>query len=127
MPKIFNTIVFITIFTQYELAIAGAHGLTIHSRANCAGFNESISWDATRKYWLETRSRHVSPLPNFSHTGTSHQEFTWRSANCHFAEAWKGDNWLVYGQHWISNDGKNWQILGYTEASDCSLYDGWWG
>lgn len=106
---------------------AGLHGLTIHSRANCGGFNESISWHATGKYWLETISLHASPNPSLSHKYSSNKAFTWRSASCHFAEAWAGNGWLVYGQHWISSNGRNWEILGYTEAQDCSLYDGWWG
>lgn len=128
--KITVALFFLMLLGQCQLLYAGVHGLTWHSRANCGGFNESITWRAGFSYWLETFSKHVAgpARVNESHSGTSYKEFTWRSANCHFAEGWNGDGWFVYGAHWISNDGgKNWVILGYTEASDCSIYDGWWG
>ena len=37
---------------------AGISQLTFHSRANCIGFNESISWHAGVSYKLMTLSQH---------------------------------------------------------------------
>ncbi len=47
-------------------ANAGFHEFTMHSRANCGGFNESISWHFNHSYWLLTNSVHVKPNGNYS-------------------------------------------------------------
>ncbi len=39
------------LFTIAVTAQAGVWGPTAHSRANCAGFNESITWHAGHSYY----------------------------------------------------------------------------
>lgn len=40
---------------------AGFWEFTMHSRANCSGFNESISWHFKHQYWLLTYTKHTNP------------------------------------------------------------------
>ena len=110
-------------------ANAGFQEFTMHSRANCGGFNESISWHFNHSYWLLTNSVHVKPNGNYSCNFWSNDRITltWRSAACHFAEGYLTDNWIVYGTHYTSNDGgKSTVFMAKTYATDCSIYNGWW-
>lgn len=108
---------------------AGFHEFTMHSRANCGGFNESISWQFMRPYWLLTESYHFSPKFKYScDFGSSPTiEMTWRSAACHYLEGYEGGGWYVVGHHYNSGDnGKSTYLPGITDATDCKIYDGWW-
>ena len=104
-------------------AIAGFKELTIHSRANC-GNNESISWHAGHSYNLLTVSDHLKDN-RLIHSLSSGWENTWRSANVHWGEAGPGSGWYVQAGHY-QRIGRSEHRLGFTTASDCSIYDGWW-
>ncbi len=100
---------------------------TAHSRANCYGFNESITWNWTAYHWWRVKSLHLNK------NGTSHlidtlMAYTWRSAAFHMKE-WEGpnrDNWRVQGYHfYMDNYGREVYDV-YTDAKDCAIYDGWW-
>jgi hypothetical protein len=105
---------------------AGFHEFTMHSRANCGGFNESVSWHYNHSYNLITYSAHTNPKAIYScnmHSGG--WAITWRSAALHFAEGYGG--WHVVGHHWITPDnGRSQILLSVTVADDCNIYDGWW-
>lgn len=108
-------------------AHAGIWGTTAHSRANCFGFNESITWNAHEFHWWRVESVH------FHKNGTNHKintgmNWTWRAAAFHTGE-WEGpsgNNWRVQGYHFYRNNNGREVYDVYTEAVDCSIYDGWW-
>lgn len=106
-------------------AKAGLHERTIHSRANCFGNNESITWHAGHSYRLKTYSAHIDMFSNM-HEIKDNWRTTWRSAAVHWDEAYVGDSYTVIGNHWINEGGKP-RKLGETVSRDCSGYDGWWG
>jgi len=108
------------------LSHAGFDAFTMHSRANCGGFNESISWHWGHPNKLLTYSRHTHPKASYScYVDSGGCEMTWRSAACHFAEGYGG--WHVIGTHYgLAPDRKTMIVLAITEADDCSIYDGWW-
>ena len=108
---------------------AGVAGPTAHSRANCAGFNESITWYLWNSYWWRVESHH---FPNNQATRPAHMldtgtQFTWRAAAFHATEAYssRGDTWFVNGFHFYYPNGKE-RFDALTSASDCNIYDGWW-
>lgn len=105
---------------------AGFNALTYHSRANCAGFNETISWHAGHAYWLWTVSRHRNADKHIDHQLVANWANTWRSAAYHATEGYGG--WTVEGHHWIKENewGMPYEVANEYVA-DCSIYDGWWG
>ena len=122
----FKTIVVFTLASLCLNAKAGVTAITYHSRANCAGFNESISWRLGYSYWFQTLSQHthnVNGIP-IGHLLDSGESLTWRSAAYHATEGYGG--WAVTGTHYFYNDAfQRWTIV-VTQATDCSIYDGWW-
>lgn len=112
---------------------AGIVNPTAHSRANCAGFNESITWQLGYSYWWRVESHHMidanHPKPvHILNTGTN---LTWRAAAYHATEAYstRGDKWTVTGYHFyhphgLPNEREALDVI--TFAADCSIYDGWW-
>lgn len=107
-------------------AQAGVTAITYHSRANCGGFNESISWRLGYSYWFQTLSQHIHSVngTQMGHFLDSGSALTWRSAAYHATEGYGG--WTVVGTHYFYNDSlKRWTSL-VTQATDCSIYDGWW-
>jgi hypothetical protein len=112
-------------------AHAGFHSFTMHSRANCGGFNESVSWEFNKSYWLLTNSVHINTKKKgdggcnlWSHSQVT---ATWRAAAFHTFEAYLVDKWVVYGAHYTSrNNGKSAAFMAKTTAIDCNIYDGWW-
>jgi hypothetical protein len=97
--------------------------LTIHSRANCFGNNESISWDLTHDYILNTRSDHYYKGV-YQHSIVTGWRNTWRSAAVHWAEGF--NDWKVHGRHYIAYKLGDVIPLGEEWVSDCSIYNGWW-
>lgn len=85
------------------------------SRANCASFNESVTWDIVSHY-LWTYTSH-SKNGVFMHGWNTGWRYTWRSYAGH--NEWPG-GWYVWGNHyrWL-----NWNIykLGTTHTTDCNL------
>lgn len=101
---------------------AAFNGLSIHSRANCVN-NESISWDWTHYWILNTQTSHYyhGKLQHVFNTGWQN---TWRSAAVHWGEGRGG--WTVKGEHYIAYRPGDLIPLGTTHVSDCSIYNGWW-
>lgn len=110
-------------------AHAGWYASTAHSRANCYGFNESITWNWTEYHWWKVISLHFRVHGSgFDHKTDAWMAYTWRAAAFHMGE-WEGDkanNWRVQGYHfYMRNDGV---VIydAYTQSVDCNMYDGWW-
>jgi hypothetical protein len=104
-------------------ASAAINALSIHSRANCVN-NESISWDATHRWYLATESWHYLKGA-LVHLVGSGWETTWRSAGVHWGEGTGG--YQVIGYHHIWKDGADSDsLLGVTNVKNCSIYNGWW-
>lgn len=113
---------FLLALTMSGTALAGLHGLTHHSRANC-GNNETISWHAGHSYWLWVVSRHRNEHED--HQVIQDWSLTWRAAAVHWGEGRGG--WSVEGHHWMLDDyGRPVEITN-EYVTDCSIYDGWWG
>jgi hypothetical protein len=98
---------------------------TCHSRANCGGINESITWNALQSFDWKVISYHSykKELQHVINTGFTH---TWRQAVVHWTEAYANPNWFVEGLHfYIGYNGREVYDMN-TQAQDCSIYDGWW-
>ena len=111
---------------------AGVWAPTKHSRANCGGFNESVTWHLNHDYWWRVESHHflsiTSPRPvHILNSGKAH---TWRSIAYHATEGYssRGDKWYVVGYHFYYPDGPNRKerLDGTTMATDCGMDGGWW-
>jgi len=105
-----------------DIANAGIHGLTHHSRANCAGFNETVSWHRGHEYWLWVVGRHRSGKED--HQVIQGWDLTWRQAPLHFPEGRGG--WSVEGHHWMKDNAGRPVEVANEVVYDCSIYDGWW-
>lgn len=103
---------------------AGFTAFTMHSRANCGGFNESISWHWNNPRYLMTFSQHYDN-GRLNCDLSDHWRLTWRSDAFHFAEGYNGA-WFVQGQHWGLNRNSDPVKLTDSQAVDCRFYDGWW-
>lgn len=102
---------------------AGMKSLTWHSRANCVGFNESVTWELRKSWDLETSSSHSGQNHPDWHWVTDDKRNTWRSIGYHFPEG-NQNGWHVLGSHIVFNGPKRTYYT--TEADDCNIYDGWW-
>lgn len=124
MKKIIGAIFLFCMSNGY----AGFWAFTMHSRANCVGFNESVSWHFGHSYMLMTYSNHSSTKPSnwWKCRINTPFENTWRSAAYHYAEGLEGDEWTSIGSHYTKNAQGNVVLLMQTEGTDCSGYDGWW-
>ena len=106
---------------------AGINGLTIHSRANCAGNNESISWDKKANHVLRVVSTHMNLTKGTQHTNDTGFINTWRAAVVHWSEAVNSGAWVVTGSHWEYFPRENRTVfLGSETVAGCSIYNGWW-
>ena len=118
-----------TLFTVSMVSCAGLVAPTAHSRANCFGFNESITWHLGHSYWWRVESHHFLSLTDIKpqHILNSGKNFTWRAASYHATEAYssRGDHWYVVGYHFFYPNGR--EVLDATTvAVDCGLESGWW-
>lgn len=112
--------------TVIQNSYAGFNGLTVHSRANCGGINETISWDLLQPKLFQTQGEHIKANNyNDKHSMRSEEELTRRSAVIHWTESYKPGVYIVAGVHKITFQDGNF-IYAHTSASDCNLYDGWW-
>lgn len=126
MKKMLFAVMLITVPVT---SIAGFYGPTSHSRANCAGFNESISWwaghpDYRRAVSFHFRTaRHSHP----AHSLDTGMYRTFRAAAYHATEAYssQGHEWKVVGGHYYL-EGREQKLGAVTEAINCNIYDGWW-
>lgn len=116
----------VSLILIYSVATAGMNGLTFHSRANCGGFNESISWNAKGSHRMETESYHFYPGSHTQyHFIKDAMKMTWRSAAYHMYEGYEKQGWHVVGHHIMPIKNKP-VIVQFTIADDCRFYDGWW-
>jgi hypothetical protein len=126
---------FIKVFIGIALSVllftsnAGIIAPTAHSRANCIGFNESITWYLGHSYWWRVESHHYSSEHDTRprHILNTGAHLTWRAAAYHATEAYssRGDHWYVVGYHFFYPNGR--EVLDtITKASNCNIYDGWW-
>lgn len=124
-----NILKLLILLSLSQSSYSAFNGLTIHSRANCLGINESISWDWTRNHILRVESEHwfCPNVCHMVHVNDTGFEDTWRNAIVHWTEAGKveGGRWGVHAKHWI-REGKRERELGGTHVYDCSIYNGWW-
>lgn len=125
IPLIFNILLLLMSFDGNSGVVAP----TAHSRANCAGFNESVTWHLGHSYWWRVESHHFLSIRNARphHVVNTGANLTWRAAAYHANEAYssRGDHWYVAGYHFYYPNGR--EILdATTKALDCNIYDGWW-
>lgn len=110
------------------LAVAGPFNLSGLSRANCSGFNESVTWMggsliAADKLSMETESVQwfdtIAPSRIFVDTWKK----TWRSyAGCQFCGS---SGWVVDGEHYVTSGyGPGHELYDYVhEVCDGSYVD----
>lgn len=106
----------LTISTLVPIKDADA-ALSLLSRANCASFNESVSWDPWAYNWLWTDSYHYHN-GIYKHIISTGWAYTWRS--------YAGDHelpggWFVSGAHWRLSSSVGVYWMGSTSAIDCNL------
>lgn len=110
---------------------AGFYASTAHSRANCSGFNESITWNWNEYHWWQVRSVHFKQSGNGpdTHELNAWMAYTWRAAAFDFWKDPAGPNanqYWVQGYHfYMAYDGSV-VYDAYTQSGNCSGYDGWW-
>ncbi len=102
---------------------AAFNGLTIHSRANCLSLNETISWDWTHYWMLNTMAVHYNNGV-LQHQYATGWQYTWRSAAVCWGEGRGG--WTVVGAHYIAYKAGDMIPLGGSNATGCNPYNGWW-
>jgi len=108
------------------VAHAGVVATTAHSRANCVGFNESITWYLGHSFWWRVESHHFLTVNSArpEHVLNTGKSYTWRAAAYHPTESYTG-HWYVRGYHYYYPYGN--EVLDVTTgATDCNIYDGWW-
>ncbi len=124
MKKAILSLLFICIWTSANAAV---NILTHHSRANCGGFNESISWELNHNWWLFVSSQHINIQTGaVIHVLSSGWQLTWRNAMYHYPEPSWGWAWRVHGQHYMLMSNGQGFLAAEEDVSDCSIYDGWW-
>jgi hypothetical protein len=112
-------------------ANAGFYGNTAHSRGNCAGFNESITWNWSEYHWWKVDSMHWHQKGHGQgdHKVTAFMAYTWRSAAFDFMKDPSDqypDQYRVEGYHfYMDYNGKVIYDV-HTQSTDCGGYDGWW-
>ncbi len=109
------------------VSYSGWYANTAHSRCNCFGFAESITWNWTEYHWWRVQSLHTSKK-GAAHLLDTYMSYTWRSAAMDWGIHPSTDpyEWTAQGYHfYMRSDGKVIYDV-YTQSQDCSEYDGWW-
>ena len=74
------------------------------SRANCAGFNESVSWDPIQSWMFATDSMQTNEITGEYRDFVADEALTGRSyAGCGFCGT---EGWHVEGTHWAGTQDK---------------------
>ena len=119
----------IILFLASTVSFSGAVAPTAHGRANCGGFNESVTWHLGHSYWWRVESHHFLSIkePYPVHVINTGKAYTWRAAAYHPTEAYssRGDHWYVVGYHFFYPNGRE-RLDVVTMAVDCGLDSGWW-
>ena len=109
-----------------NISYAGFVSTTAHSRANCATFVESVTWNGKEHHWWRVRSLHTS-AKGAQHLVDTSMIYSWRAAAFHAGESLRSDNpWLSQGYHFYADNNGREIFDVYTVADDCRAYDGWW-
>ncbi|MCC5791690.1 MAG: hypothetical protein JJT82_03665 [Legionellaceae bacterium] len=121
---------FFTLLSFVPQSFAGLYALTHHSRANCFGFNETISWWAFHSFFARVISEHYphgKDVPNSEvhHTIDTDKQYRYRHPAYHATEAYVGSTYRVRGYHYMYING-NPSLVQVDNVIDCSIYDGWW-
>ena len=118
----------IAITTSFPIH-AGVAAATDHSRANCLGNNESITWWLGHDYIWRSISEHMKAGEYTHYVDTGYNK-TWRAAAVHWNESWTDYSYVVSGYHFTQIEYGPYagQQFMHTEtfADDCAIYDGWW-
>ncbi len=103
-------------------------GLTHHSRANCAGFNETVTWWFNHPVVARVEGRHYPECllgrDTHMHTLKTEKSNSWRHAALHATESY-GGTYCVVGSHFMYMKGVE-HLIQSESVQDCSIYDGWW-
>jgi len=101
--KIIDSILICFLFICFSgSAYAGFFNLTMFSRANCATFNESVSWDGWNEWRMEVESDQM-------HADGRRRGFIDRDTGIPRNRAWAGclfcgiSGWTVYGTHYLED------------------------
>ena len=124
-------IIGITLFCSTSVSNAGFYANTAHSRGNCMGFNESITWNWSEYHWWEVKSVHFRERGSgpITHDITAFMQYTWRCAALDFwadPAGGNADNYWVQGYHFFMNSNGQKIFDVYTQSGNCSGYNGWW-
>lgn len=107
---------------------AAFNALSHHSRANCAGFNETVSWYFNHPFHGRVISRHYPYGMNGSekdmHFIDTDKNYGMRHAAYHSAESY-GGTYCVVGNHYMYVKGSE-RLVQSESVLDCDIYDGWW-
>lgn len=103
-------------------------GLTHHSRANCVGFNESVTWWFNHPIVARVVSKHYPECllgkdRNMHEINTGKSD-SWRHAAYHPTESY-GGTYCVVGNHYMYKKGVE-HLIQSESVNDCAIYDGWW-
>lgn len=114
-----------SLLLMINIVNAGAFKTTCHSRANCAGVNESITWNGQEPHWWRVFSVHSSrKLPQ--HAENTFMKYGKRCAVVHWTEAQDEHNpWVVDGYHFYMALNGNEIYDCFTTATGCNLTEGW--
>src|ERR1700688_3928201 len=110
---------FLLIFSLSSMSNAGMVALTHHSRANCAGFNESVSWDFLIPHEMWVLSEHTHLPTGSYHWLASGWQNIWRNAEYHSGEGYGG--WISHGTHWMKDVYGRAYIVAEEFTDNCDL------
>ena len=107
---------------------AAFDGLSHHSRANCGGFNETVTWWFGHPIASRVQGYHY-PHGKFGKTDGMHlvetpKTMSWRHAALHATESYDG-TYCVVGNHYMYIRDKEYFVQSES-VIDCAIYDGWW-
>ncbi|MGC1183406.1 hypothetical protein [Legionella sp.] len=98
--KCFGKVIVCALLPASITANAGFYANTAHSRGNCMGFNESITWNWSEYHWWEVEAIHFRQKgsgPN-THRLKAWMAYTWRAAALDF---WKDPAGGNADQYWV--------------------------
>lgn len=109
-------------------SFSGIDGLTHHSRANCAGFNETVTWWLGHSVSARVESHHYPECllgrDRNKHIVQTVKSSSWRHAAYHPTESYSG-TYCVVGNHFMYIKGVE-HLIQSESVTDCNIYDGWW-
>jgi len=102
--------------------------LSHHSRANCVGFNETVTWWLGHSVISRVESMHYPEClrgsKKYMHVLKTEKTRSWRHAAYHATESY-GGSYCVVGNHYMYVRGVE-HLVQSESVTDCSIYNGWW-